>query len=463
VSTPADVTDLPDGSELLALGEKLVAEAATGEQLEAYVARSRRTTVRVRNGEVEAVEQATNAGVGVRVVVDGRQGFAYAGSLHADTVAAALAEARDNATFATPDDANGLAEPDGVTPAPIELPDAALAGIATERRVELARAVERAAKASDPRITSLRSAAWSDVVAESAVVNNLGIRIPDAGSFWSAMADVMATDGEEVQAGYGVKVGRALADIGPDAAEVDAAGREGAERALALLGARQPASRRVTVVLDPHVVGSFLGLIGQTMLGDAVLKGRSVFADRVGHAIAASSITLVDDPTDPDSPGTGRHDGEGLATRRNVLVADGALQGFLHASWSARRSGTTSTASAVRGYASTPAAGTQALALVPGDLALDGLLARVGDGVWVQGVSGLHSGTNPVSGDFSVGISGRAIRDGQLAEPIREATIASTLPRMLLDVVGVCSERVWLPGGTGSVALAIEGVSLSGR
>jgi PmbA protein len=102
------------------------------------------------------------------------------------------------------------------------------------------------------------------------------------------------------------------------------------------------------------------------------------------------------------------------------------------------------------------------LVLATGDLDDDALLAVAGDGIFVQGVSGLHSGTNVVSGDFSVGISGRAIRDGALAEPIREATIASTLQRMLLDVVGVGADRVWLPGGTGAVAVAIEGLSLSG-
>ena len=104
----------------------------------------------------------------------------------------------------------------------------------------------------------------------------------------------------------------------------------------------------------------------------------------------------------------------------------------------------------------------QALVLGLGDASDTELLRRVGDGIWVQTVSGLHSGTNPVSGDFSVGIAGRAIRDGELAEPVREATIASTLQRMLMDVVGVSSERVWLPGGTGSASLAIDGVSLSG-
>jgi PmbA protein len=445
-------------TDLLALAEGVVGRAVAGEEVEAFVARRRRTTVGVRKGEVETIEQATTAGIGVRVVVDGRQGFAYAGSLDDDAVELAVREARDNAAFATPDDANGLARPDGVSPVVLPGVDELLAAISTDRRIDLALAIERAALATDPRVTGLRSASWSDVVAESAVAATTGIRAVDAVSFWSASADVLVGDGAEVQESYGIRVGRSLTE----APDVEGAGREGAEKALALLGATQPASRRVTVVLDPHVVASFLSLIGQTLLGDAVLKGRSPFADRLGEPIAAAGLTLFDDPTDPESPGAGRFDGEGLATRRNALVEGGRLQGFLHSTWSARRSGSASTASAVRDYASTPRAGTQALLLAPGDLDTDALLARVGDGIFVEGVSGLHSGTNPVSGDFSVGVVGRVIRGGVLAEPIREATIASTLQRMLLDVVGVGSERVWLPGGTGSVALAIEGISLSG-
>ncbi|MBW8826778.1 MAG: TldD/PmbA family protein [Acidobacteria bacterium] len=449
---------MSNDNQLLALAEKVVADARGGEQVEAFVSQSRRTTAKVRRGEVESIEQATSAGIGIRVVVDGRQGFAYAGSLDPDAVASALADARDNAIFATPDEANGLAHPDGVTPVDLPGPDDALAAIATDRRVELARAVERAALATDRRITGMRSADWSDVLATSAVATSTGIRVTDSASFWSAMADVLATDGDEVQEAYGVRVGRTLAHL-----DVEGAGTEAAEKALALLGATQPESRRVTVVLDPHVAGSFLALIGATMVGDTVLKGRSPFADRVGEAIAAPLVTLADDPTDASSPAAGRHDGEGLATRRNTLIGAGVLQGFLHSTWSGRKAGLASTASAVRDYASTPHAGTQGLALATGDLTLEQILEQVGDGIWVQSVSGLHSGTNTVSGDFSVGVTGRAIRSGALAEPIREATIASTLQRMLLDVVAVGSERVWLPGGTGSAALAIEGVSLSGK
>ncbi|MCI3950085.1 MAG: peptidase family protein, partial [Acidimicrobiales bacterium] len=158
----------------------------------------------------------------------------------------------------------------------------------------------------------------------------------------------------------------------------------------------------------------------------------------------------------------GAHDGEGLACRRTALLEDGVLRGFLHDTWSARRAGTASTASAVRGYASTPAPGAAALALRPGDRSVDELLATVGDGVLVQEVSGLHSGVNPVSGDVSVGAEGLAIRDGALAEPFREATIASTLQRLLLDVIAVGSDFEWRPGGTGAPSLAIADVALGG-
>ncbi len=176
----------------------------------------------------------------------------------------------------------------------------------------------------------------------------------------------------------------------------------------------------------------------------------------------AAGLTLVDDPTDARSLGAGSWDGEGLACRRNVLLEGGVLRGFLHNSWSGRKAGAASTASAVRGYGSTPGVGAVALSLAPGTLDCEALYASVGDGVLVQEVSGLHSGVNAVSGDVSVGAEGRVIRGGALAEPFREATIASTLQRMLLDVVAVGADLEWRPSGTGTPSLAIADVTLSG-
>ncbi len=229
-----------------------------------------------------------------------------------------------------------------------------------------------------------------------------------------------------------------------------------------MLGARQPKSQRLTVVLDPRVAAAFLSIVGGTLTGERVLKGRSPFADRMGDAIASPMLTLLDDATNPLSLGADSHDGEGLATRPSTLIDGGRLTTFLHNSYSARRASTVSTGSAVRGYSSRPGVG--CLALIPGagTLSADELYAHVGEGLLVQEVTGLHSGVNAVSGDFSVGAEGVMIRGGVLAEPVREMTIASTLQRMLLDVVAVGGDLEWLPGGDAGVSVAIGDVSLSG-
>jgi PmbA protein len=230
-----------------------------------------------------------------------------------------------------------------------------------------------------------------------------------------------------------------------------------------MLGATKPRSGRFVVVFDPRVASTLLAVVSSALSGEAVIKGRSMFAGRIGESVGAPSLSLVDDPTEGRAFGASAYDAEGLACRRNVLIEGGVLRGFVYDSTSARRAGTTSTASAVRGgYATTPGAGCRALLLSPGTLGAREILASVGEGFYVQSVTGVHSGVNPVSGDFSVGAEGLMVRAGNLAEPVREVTIASTLQRMLQSVVHVGADVEWLPGVAAGQTLAIEGMSLSG-
>jgi PmbA protein len=261
-----------------------------------------------------------------------------------------------------------------------------------------------------------------------------------------------------VQNGFWFSVGRE-----PGALDVEAAANGAAVRATRLLGGTKPPSERVTVVLDPFVTAQLLGIIASTMSGEAVLKGRSPFADRLGQTIAAGAVTLVDDPTNPEAFTATQTDGEGLATRRNLLVEGGVLQGFLHNAYTGRRSGGASTGSAVRGgFKSTPSVGPRAVALVPGTRSQAELVADVGEGILVSTVSGLHSGVNPVSGDFSTGAQGLRISGGAIGAPLREFTIASTLQRMLQDVAAVGNDLEWLPMAASGVSLVIHDVTVSG-
>lgn len=446
-----------DVDGLRSVARQLAAASRPGEQVEAYVARGTTTAVQVFGGRVESLTTAASAGAGIRVVVGHRQGFASCGTLDAGVLDETLAEARDNARFATEDPFVGLAEPDGVEPVPQQLWDDRLDAVTTVTKVERALELERAVTGRDARVTRVRSATYADAAGAAAVVTSTGIEAVGRSTWASLSASALADDGGEVQTGYGYDVGRTL-----EALSVERVATDAVERATRLLGARPTPSRPLTIVLEPRLAAVILGITAGALSGERVVKGRSPFADRVGEPIASSALHLVDDPTDPRSFGADSHDGEGLACRRNVLLDDGVLRGFLFDSVTARRAGTASTASAVRSFRSTPSVGHQALAVTPGARSLEELVSSVDDGLLVQSLTGLHSGVNAVSGDISVGAEGLLIRSGVVGAPVREVTLASTLQRLLLEVREVGADLEWLPGGTGAATLVVDGVMLSG-
>ncbi len=293
---------------------------------------------------------------------------------------------------------------------------------------------------------------------ESAVATSTGIASStrETGCYLATYA-LAEADGE-TQTGFGFSIGREPTELDPAVAAKDAA-----ERATRLLGSTKPATARLTVVLDPWVTAQLLGIVGHTLTGESVLKGRSMFAERLGEEVATGSITLLDDATNPEAFTASMVDGEGLATRATPLISDGVLTGFLHNSYSGRRSGSASTGSAVRaGFKGAPGVGAHALALAPGDRSQADLVADIDDGFLVQGVAGLHSGVNPVSGDFSTGAEGLRIRNGEVAEPVREVTIASTIQRLLQDVVAIGNDVEWLPMSAAGVSLVVADVTMSG-
>jgi len=444
-------------AELQQIADRVVAMAKPGEHIEAFVSRDAETDIRVYEGQVEHFVAAKTEGVGIRVIREGRTGFAYAGVLDESAVAEVLAEARDNFQFGTPDEWAGLAQPDGVDVIEQDLWSDALAEYSTDGKIALAKELERLTLAVDSRIR-VDDANYADVASESAVATTTGIRRTGRENGCYVVVSTLADDGDETQTGFGFSVGRSPIEF-----DLAKAAKEASDRATRLLGATKPSTKRTTVVLDPYVTASFLGIISSTLNGESVAKGRSLFKDRLGENVASSIITLVDDPTNPKAYTATDLDGEGLAARRNVLIDAGVLRQFVHSSYSARRVGAKSTGNAIRGgFKGTPGVGCLALQLLPGDRDQDALIADIDDGVLIQSVSGLHSGVNAISGDFSAGASGLTISNGQVGGPIREFTIASTLQRMLQDVVEVGNDVDWLPMRAAGVTLAIRDVTMSG-
>ena len=447
-------------SDLLDIASRVAGAGKPGEQVEAYVVRSRETEVEVFGGEVESLTTAVIEGVGIRVIADHRQGYAWAGSLDAAVVDEALREARDNATFGEPDEWYALAGPadlDGVSVPVLDLWRDELASVPTDEKVRIAIELERATKAADARIRNVESSSYGDSLTQAALANSLGVTASQRRTTCSASSEAIADDGTGPQTGYGFVAGRTVADL-----DLDTVPRDAATRACRMLGARPIAGRRIPVILDPLVTRSVLGVLSSAFNGESVLKGRSLFAGRAGEQIGASGVTVIDDPADPRFLGAASHDSEGVPTRSTTLIDRGVLQGFLQNVYTGRRSGAGTTGSAVRGYTSTPGVGVRALRLVPGEHTPEQIMASVPEALYVQSMSGLHSGTNAISGDFSVGAEGLMVRGGAFAEPVREVTVASTLQRMLLDLADIGSDLTFLPGAVAGMTVLLSDMTLSG-
>jgi PmbA protein len=445
--------------ELQKIADRIVAMAAPGEQVEAVVAWSRDTEVRAFEGEVEHFVSADSAGVGIRMISEGKQGLSWAGVLDDAALLECLAEARDNASFGSVDPHAGLAEPDGVEPEELFLFDERLVHADTEEKIRLAVELEAQVRAGDPRIFGIESADYADSVMATALATTTGIRRSSAETSVYLGVYALAGDDEDTTTGFGFSVGRALQDL-----DLASAAHEAVQRCIRLLGATKAPSERLTVVLHPYVTSQFLSLIADMLSGESVIRGRSPFAGRVGDSIAAPSFTMFDDATDPLSPTASDADGEGLACRAVPLIDSGVLSGYLHNAYTARVAGTSSTGSAQRGsHRAAPGVGPHVIKLAPGQLSAEEIVSQVGDGFLVYDIAGLHSGVNPVSGDLSVGADGVRIRGGELAEGIREVTIGSTLQKMLGDVVAIGSDLTYFPWESTGVTLAIADVTMSGQ
>jgi PmbA protein len=448
-----------------ARGAVEAALAAGASDAEGYLSEDRGREVRVHGGEVESLSAATKRGIGVRAWIGARVGYAYDTELSGAGIEALAARAVEMARAADEDEFAGPPVPVRFIPdiggkgAP-ELSDPSLGEWSAADVAELALAIERAALESDPRVAGVEQAVYADSAERVAIATSSGIAGEYESTSCYGYVQALAEGDGARETGLGFDLGR-----GPAALDPAAIGREGGDRATAMIGARKPQSRACPVVLDPTVAASFVAIVGRGLTASAVQRGRSPFAERLGDEIAGGALVLHDDGLDPDGSASSPFDGEGVARRRTGLIEGGALHSYLYDTYTAHRGGVESTGNAGRaGYRSQPSVAASNLVVAPGALTLDQLLAEAADGVFVTDVAGLHSGVNPVSGVFSVGASGMAIRAGELAEPLREFTIASDLVSMLGAVRAAGATPRWVPFG-GSVStppLLIEEMTIAG-
>ncbi|MCS5638045.1 MAG: TldD/PmbA family protein [Myxococcota bacterium] len=439
--------------------ERALAAGAT--QADALLVRSDSREVKVRGEEIEFVKQARERCLGLRTLVGANGGLSTAVSSTCDLAEAAIDRMAEEtvalARATAPDPHAGLPEAGFAD----ELPDLGLMDVldrnaSVEARIEDARSAESAARGVDPRIDNSEGSQAGSDFSEVVYRNSAGFDGHYASAYHSLFSEPLASDGVAKQRDYWMTVGRRIADL-EDPASV---GRKAAERALRRLGARRVPTCEVPVIFDGLTSPSLLGQLVGCLSGYSIYRESSFLAESMGDVIASPKITVIDDGRLPGGLGSKPFDGEGLPTRRNVLVAEGKLESWLLDSYSGRKLGLPSTGNASRGAGSGPGVGATNLWIEAGSGTLEELIADTERGLLVTELIGM--GFNPTTGDYSRGASGLWIEGGRVSHPVEEITIAGNLRQMLLDVDAVGSELVWR-GRAASPPLRVAQMTVAGE
>jgi PmbA protein len=386
--------------------------------------------VEVRLGEVDKVQHAHRSRLGLRIFFGQRAATTSTSDFSAASLRQLLDDTCALAQAMATDACSGLPEPDElITAIPdLALWDEGLERVPVEDRTAMAQAAERAALDYDARITNSAGGEYSSSQSHVLYANSHGfVGHYQASSVQLAVAPI-ASDASGMQQDYWFSAARHLHRLLPP---VDI-GQEAARRTLRRLGARRVTTQKVPVVFAPSTASSLLGHLCGAVSGSAIFRGTSFLVDQIGTRIAPDTFTVTDDGTLPGALGSKPFDGEGLPTRRTIVVADGILQSYLLDTYTARKLGMRSTGNAARSAGDPPGVSPTNFFLAPGASTPEEIIASISHGLYVTSLIGF--GFNQVTGDYSRGASGLWIEHGALTYPVEEITIAGNLRQMLADV-----------------------------
>ncbi len=417
----------------------------------------------VRLGEVETLKESGSRGVGLRVLLQADNGYRVASTSSSDftpdgiehLVRGAVALAR----LPSVDPFAGLAELGefGQLSGDLCLYHDDVYSLPTEQRIAWARRAEAAAMAVDARLVNSDGAGFDAATGRRVFANSRGFLGEYRSSYCSIAASPIAQDASgEMQRDSWWSQARAFRDL----ESPESVGQEAARRTLRLLGARRVPTQQAPIVFAPEVARGIVGAIFDAAAGDAIYRGASIFAGKLGETVAAPSVTVIDDGTIPGGFGTSPFDAEGLPSRRTVIVEQGVLRSYILNTYAARKLGMKSTGNAGRGLAGNPFLDSGNLFLEPGKASADDIIRSVDRGLYVTRLMG--QGVNLVTGDYSRGATGLWIENGEFTFPVQEITIAGNLKDMLRSITAIGSDLEFR-SATAAPTLRIDGMTIAGE
>ncbi len=413
-----------------------MAKAAGADDAEVLIREGNELTTKVRMGEPELVQEAGSRAVGLRVFTDKKSAITYTSDLRPASLESWVKGTIALASLSEPDELNTLPSSGFATEIPdLELYDSNCESVDAAQAIALAIAGEKAALDSDKRITNSEGAAWSRVLGGMAFANTEGFAAGYRGSYVSFSVQPVCDepDGKKRNGSWWT------ADRYLDRLDSpESVGIEAARRTLRQLGSKKISTGERMVIFDPEVGRSLVSTVFGVANGSSFYRKSTYLLDRENTEIASALVTIEDNPLLPRAPGSKPFDGEGLQTRKNMIVENGILKTVLCDTYTARKLNRESTGSAGRGVGGAPGPTTSNLLMRAGDVSREELLAASEGALYVTSMMGF--GFNAITGDFSRGAAGFLIEDGKLGQPVSEITISANFDDMLRGIDMVASD-----------------------
>lgn len=445
--------------EIKQIGEEAVRKAIRygADEAEAVIENIKEFNVNVRKGEIETLQKSVSKGLGLRLFFKKQLGFSYTSDLSPESLEETVKKTVALARITEAKPWQGLPDFGPQKLADLDLYDAGIAGIADEKKIAIARDVERIAMAQDKRITNSEGGSFSNTEREAGLFNSKGIAYVFKESQCSFGAYVIAGEGDAMQGGGWSSSKRFFNEL----AGVEEVAKIAAQRAIEKLGAKPVETKTVPVIFDRYAAPAFWIGILAALDGDAVFRKTTFMTGMLEKPIASPLVTIADDPTTPRFVGSVPFDGEGNVTRKNTIVDKGVLKMFLYDSQTARKAGVKVNTIAQRyNYQGGPSAGFICLIAENGKDAPDSLFRDVKEGLFVTGMRGM--GTDVTTGAFSVGCSGFWIVDGAKAFPVDGVTLGGTTLDILKGIDKVAND-LDLRGGVNSPSFRVAEITVGGR
>ena len=413
----------------------------------------------VRLGQVETLKESGSKAIGVRVFHGQRSASTYSSDFSREGLDRMLKSALELAKITSEDPFAGIPEQSqlGSIPGDLDLYYPDVYSLPGTERIAYARRSEKAALDFDARIKNSEGGSFDAATGHKIFANSHGFLGEYRRSYCSVAAIPIAHDANgAMQRDYWFSVARSLGRL----ESPEHVGKVAAERTLRRLGARKVKTQQVPVIFDPLVAATILEHIFEGVNGDSVYRGASFLAGKLGQKIAASDVTVIDDGTMHGGFGTSPFDGEGIPTRRTVVIENGVLNSYLLNTYTAKKLGLQTTANASRGLAGTPGIGPGNYFLQPGPKTPQQVIAEVKEGLYVTEFMGM--GVNLVTGDYSRGASGLWISGGELTYPVEEITVAGNLKDMFLNIFEIANDLEFR-GSVAAPTLRIDGLTVGGE